>query len=136
VKQELDNDSIEALVAYRIQRAKETLLEAEILIKGSFFNAAVNRLYYACYYAVIALLVRHRVPAQTHAGVKQMLGLYFVVKGKLSAKFGRFYTQLFNYRMTGDYDDFVVYDKEMLDELLPRTEEFIQVIEELANKES
>jgi uncharacterized protein len=133
MKQELDNDSIEALVAYRIQRARETLLEAETLLKSDFFNAAVNRLYYACYYAVIALLVKHRIAAHTHSGVKQMLGIHFIVPGKLPSIYARFYSQLFNDRITGDYDDFVIYDKEMLDEMFPKAEEFIQAIIELIN---
>jgi len=58
MKQELDNDSIDALVKYRLERANETVLEAETLIRNGFYNAAVNRLYYACYYAVTALLVK------------------------------------------------------------------------------
>lgn len=54
MKQELDENSIQALVSYRMQRAKETLQEADILIERNCFNAAVNRLYYACFYAVTA----------------------------------------------------------------------------------
>lgn len=107
MKQELDQKSIDALSQYRIQRAKETILEAEMLIQNGFFNAAVNRLYYACYYSVNALLVKQRITAQTHAGVKQMFGLNFIVTGKLPSKLGRFYNQLFNDRITGDYDDFI-----------------------------
>ncbi len=39
-------------VKYRMQRAKETLVEIETLIENKFWNTAVNRLYYACFYAV------------------------------------------------------------------------------------
>ena len=39
-------ESVQALVNYRLQRAKETLLEADSLINDSYYNAAVNRLYY------------------------------------------------------------------------------------------
>jgi uncharacterized protein (UPF0332 family) len=46
--QELSQENRAALSAYRLQRAKETLLEADTLIAGKFYNAAVNRLYYAC----------------------------------------------------------------------------------------
>lgn len=130
-KNELDQKSIDSLANYRIERAKETLLEAETLIKNDFFNAAINRLYYACYYAVIALLVKNRIPAQTHTGVKQMLGLHFILTKKLSSKYGRFYNQLFNDRITGDYDDFVKFDNETLGKLLPESQEFISAIEKL-----
>ncbi|MBW6534749.1 MAG: HEPN domain-containing protein [Mariniphaga sp.] len=101
-KHELDQKSIDALVVYRLERANETLLEAKTLIENNFFNAAVNRIYYACYYAVIALLVKNRISAHSHSGVKQMLGLHFVVNGKLSTENARFYNQIFNDRITGD----------------------------------
>ena len=50
MKETLDEESKEALIAYRIQRAYETLKEAEVMIRESFYNAAINRMYYACYY--------------------------------------------------------------------------------------
>ena len=40
---------------YRLQRAKETILEVEVHIQNKFWNTAINRLYYACFYAVEAL---------------------------------------------------------------------------------
>ena len=123
------------LVAYRIRRAKDTLLEADSLIKDRFYNAAVNRLYYACYYAVIALLVNYKITAQTHQGVKQMFSLHFVLPNKIEQRFSIFYSRLFNSRITGDYDDFVKYDKEMLDDIRPDAEKFINAIDALLYNE-
>jgi uncharacterized protein (UPF0332 family) len=40
---------------YRIQRANETIKEVETHIKNKFWNTAINRMYYACFYAVGAL---------------------------------------------------------------------------------
>ena len=45
------------LVLYRMARAQETLEDARILANAGRWNACVNRLYYACFYAVSALLV-------------------------------------------------------------------------------
>ena len=103
-------------------------------MKDSCYNAAVNRLYYACYYAVIALLVKNHIAAQTHDGVKQMFGLHFIVTGEIDRKYSRFYSQLFNDRMSGDYDDFLFYDKEMLSELRPKSAEFIALIESILSE--
>lgn len=47
------------LVTYRIQRAKETLKEVDILIDNQFWTTSINRLYYACFYAVSALLLKN-----------------------------------------------------------------------------
>ena len=46
---------------YRLQRAHETMKEALVMSRESFYNAAVNRLYYACYYAAIALLIKNEI---------------------------------------------------------------------------
>ena len=126
--QYLDSESVQALVNYRLQRAKETLCEADSLIEDSYYNAAVNRLYYACYYAVNALLVQNGISPSTHSGAKTMFGMHFIVTGKIANKYSQFYSQLFNDRISGDYDDFLRYDKEMIDEVRPMAEEFIEVL--------
>ncbi len=53
-----------ALAKYRIKRARETFNEVPTQIENGFLNTAVNRLYYASYYAVVALLVKHKIVAQ------------------------------------------------------------------------
>ncbi|MCJ7546375.1 MAG: HEPN domain-containing protein [Deltaproteobacteria bacterium] len=45
------------LVAYRLGRAHESLEEARILLEQGHVNTFVNRLYYACFYAISALLL-------------------------------------------------------------------------------
>lgn len=117
MKEILDEDSRRALITYRIQRAYETLKEAEVMIRESFYNASVNRMYYACYYAAVALLLKFDIQAQTHNGVKTMLGLHFISTGKLPLKIGKTFSTLFEKRQSGDYDDFVYSDREMVEDL-------------------
>ncbi len=126
-----DNESRQALIDYRLSRAYETLKEAELLCEGKFYNATINRLYYACYYAAVALLLKNNVSAQTHSGVKTMLGLHFVSKGLLTIENGKLFTALFEKRHSGDYDDFVFCDREMVDELTPKAKEFIDAVKDL-----
>ena len=83
MKETLDEQSRQALVSYRMDRAENSLEEARYLADGGYFNAAVNRLYYACYYAAAALLLQNNITVHTHRGVKTMLGLHFVSNGKL-----------------------------------------------------
>ena len=119
MKEILDEESRKALIAYRLQRAYETLKEAEVMIRESFYNAAVNRMYYACYYAAVALLLKYDIQTQTHNGVKTMLGLHFISTGKLSLKIGKTFSTLFEKRQSGDYDDFVYCDQSLVEELYP-----------------
>lgn len=57
MKQELTPEHRIALIQYRFERAYQTLKEADYMRDGNFYNAAVNRLYYACFYAATGLLV-------------------------------------------------------------------------------
>lgn len=135
MKEMLDEDSRRALITYRIQRAYETLKEAEVMIRESFYNASVNRMYYACYYAAVALLLKFDIQAQTHNGVKTMLGLHFISTGKLPLKIGKTFSTLFEKRQSGDYDDFVYCDREMVEDLYPQVQLFIDSIKEMLTRE-
>ena len=79
MKETLDEQSRQGLVRYRMQRADETMEEVTLLSEHGHYNAAVNRLYYACYYAAEALLLHNHISASTHAGVKSMLGLHILI---------------------------------------------------------
>lgn len=131
MKERLDEDSKKALIAYRTQRAYETLKEAEVMKREAFYNAAINRLYYACYYAAVALLLKYDIQTQTHNGVKTMLGLHFVSTGKLSLKVGKTFGTLFEKRHSGDYDDFAYCDQELVEDLYPQAKIFIDTVASL-----
>jgi len=66
------------MVSYRMKRANETLNEVQQHIENEFWATAINRLYYACFYAVSALLLKNDIKTQSHAGIRQMFGLHFV----------------------------------------------------------
>ena len=131
MKDKLDKESRASLVAYRMERACGSMKEAELMAQEGFYNASINRLYYACYYAAVALLLQNNISSQTHSGVKTMLGLYFTSKGKLSVSASKTFTTLFEKRHSGDYDDFVYCDQEMFDELYPKAESFIKEVKDL-----
>ena len=131
MKETLDQESRDALISYRLERAYKSLEEALYLSEGGYYNAAVNRLYYACYYAAVALLLKNDISAQTHSGVKTMLGLHFVSKGKLPISTSNTFATLFEKRHSGDYDDFIYCDQKMVDALYPEAKTFIEQVNEL-----
>lgn len=135
MKQGLTDENYEALISYRMQRSHETLAEVPFLKEQGFFNTATNRLYYACYYAAVALLLKHRITTETHAGVKSKLGLHFVATGKISKESGRAFTNIFDCRQRGDYDDYYYSSKEEVEELFPKAKRFIEEVEALLRKE-
>lgn len=128
MKEQLDVESRQALVRYRISRADETIKEAAVLSGAGHYNAAINRLYYACYYAIVALLVANEIQTNSHAGVKTMFGLHFISNGKLSIEYGKTFSRLFEIRHSSDYDDFVYCDKELVDEYTPKAIRLVEAI--------
>jgi hypothetical protein len=49
-------EEIQALMSYRMQRSEESLRAAEIMLRSQMFAFAMNRIYYAMFYAVQAVL--------------------------------------------------------------------------------
>ena len=131
----LDDDSRNALVEYRLERAYKTMEEAALLEGQGYYNAAVNRLYYACYYATEALLLKNKIEAKSHAGVKAMLGLHFVSKGLIPVNIGKILSTLYEKRQSGDYDDFIYCDKEMTDDLTVQAKTYIDNLTQLIRGE-
>ena len=48
----------EDYIHYRLNRAYEAFDDAKLLAENERWNTAVNRLYYASFYAIIALLIK------------------------------------------------------------------------------
>ena len=128
MKEQLSQENRNALAAYRYRRSQETLAEVPSLKQLGYYNTAVNRLYYACYYAAVALLIRHGINPGTHAGVKQMIGMHFVATGRMSRETGRSFSLLFERRHSSDYDDFAYSNEEEVNELLPKAKAFIEAV--------
>ncbi len=119
---------------YRIKRAKETILEVETLIENKFWNTAINRMYYACFYAVSALLVENSINVSSHAGTRQQFGQVFVKTGIVNRELAKHYTNLFEQRQKGDYNDFFDFTEQNVLGLIPMTRDFVDKIEELLNE--
>lgn len=76
MRQQLTEEERHALVVYRLERAHETMKEIPSHIESGYYATAINRLYYACYYAAVALLVSEGLQTATYNGVKTLLGLH------------------------------------------------------------
>lgn len=116
------------LVNYRLARADEALEESNILYKSGHINASVNRLYYACFYAVSALLLNEGLSSAKHSGVRSLFNQHWVKPGRVSIELGQFYRQIFDYRQKSDYTDFVHFDKEQIKSLIEESKAFVSII--------
>lgn len=117
------------IVLYRIKSAKDLLIEIKDHIEHGYYNTAMNRMYYACFYAVSALLLHAEIDGvKSHEGVRQMFGKHFILTDKVPKEWGRFYTIIYNNRSAADYEDFKNYDLMTTEELYPQVCTFIDMI--------
>ena len=121
----------EDYIRYRIDRATETLEEVLIHIENGFWNTAINRMYYACFYAVNALLAKYRIEVLSHSGVRQKFGEHFVKTGLVDRELAKHFTELAEKRHKGDYNDFYDYDEETVLHLYPLSQRFIEEIKKI-----
>ncbi len=121
------------LIKYRLDRADETLEEAKILAQTKHWNTVANRLYYACYYVILAFFAKENMNPSTHAGVKTLFNQQLVKTSRVAITIGRTYNELFNKRQEGDYADFQKFTEEDISPLIEQTETFIDVIKRLLN---
>lgn len=107
--------------------ALQLLEVAKMNFQYEFYNSAVNRMYYACFHAVNALLLGlgHK-NYKSHDGAKQLFGLHCIKTGMIDKKWGRFFSTLMQYRNDSDYDVFVIYQKEDAEPLLSESIAFIK----------
>ena len=121
-------------IKYRIAKAYETIEEVQTHIENRFWNTAINRMYYACFYAIGALLAQHKIEVNSHTGVRQKFGEHFVKNGKFDKGLAKHFTELFDKRYKGDYNDFFDYDEETVLRLYPLSKELIIQVEKLLTK--
>jgi len=129
----MTNEERREYAKYRIESAHKTLEAAKVLSENGFWNSAVNRLYYAVFYAVNALLVLNEIQTKSHSATKSQFSLYFVKTGKFDKKHGRLLSELFDWRQKGDYENMFDYNSDLVEPLFEPAVEMIELIEEEIN---
>ncbi len=121
----------EELIKYRRIKAAETLKDATILLSHGSLNSAVNRIYYALFYEVTALLLTRDYSSSRHSGIKSLFNERFIKTGIVTVETGRFFSTMFEFRQKGDYSDYNNFEREKVDEWLDRAKSCIDEIEGL-----
>ncbi|MFQ6035263.1 MAG: HEPN domain-containing protein [Sedimentisphaerales bacterium] len=123
-----------ALIAYRMERAREAIEEAKMLFDAGHINAYVNRLYYACFYAVSALLLTKNLSTSKHGYLRSLMHRKLVKTGIIPKELGKHFDLLFDNRLEGDYGDFVKFQAEDVSVWIERTKTFVNYAEGLIPK--
>ena len=115
-----------------IARARQARESSKLLLEAGDFVGAVNRGYYAMFYAAHAALAHSRieVPSAKHGTLVSRFGEHLVITGRVPEHFGRWLNQALETRSIGDYGD-VPPDYDKASELLARADALLAAIEAL-----
>ena len=113
----------------RIETAHRTADAAKLLAENEYWNSAINRLYYALFYMVNALLVSNEIYPQSHSGMRSLFALHFIKTGKMDPKYGKLLAQVYDWRQKSDYDTIFDYDSESVNSIFEPVLEMIEQIE-------
>ena len=122
------------LINYRTSKAGEMLRDARTLVDTGSLSSAVNRIYYALFYEVTALLMTKDMSSSKHSGVRSLFNEHFVKTGLVDTDYGKFLSVMYDFRQKGDYEDFAVFEKERVFDWLSKSEAFLSELERLIDK--
>lgn len=130
----LEKNERAELIRYRLEEAKETIADVQLLIDNDRLRAAVNRIYYGMFYSLLALGLAYQFETSKH---QQLLGWFnknFIHEGLIDARFGKIINKASNRRTQGDYESYVEFDKDVILEMFDEMKEFILEIERFLNQ--
>lgn len=125
----------EDLITYRREKAAETLEDARIMFERKRWFSTVNRIYYALFYEIIALLQTKDLSTPKHTGVRALFNQHFVKTGIVNIDIGKFFNKMFDFRKKGDYQDFSYFEEEDVSDWMEKTEKYIIELEKYIDRE-
>lgn len=87
-------EETKTIIKYRLERAKEFLKDANRLFSRGSLHSTVNRIYYAMFYSVNALLLSRNLSSSKHSGVRALFNMEFVNKEYIDRNYGKFYSEI------------------------------------------
>ncbi|MGQ0561043.1 MAG: HEPN domain-containing protein [Gemmatimonadota bacterium] len=120
-----EGEKIRALVAYRLEQADEALEAAGVSANQGLPRSAVNRAYYAMFYAVLALLATRQQETTRHSAAIALFDLNYVKTGLLPREFSRWLHDAFTLRQDADYATESGLDSHAAAELISHARSFV-----------
>lgn len=117
------------LCRYRLQQAYEALDEAKLLLEAGHLRGAINRSYYAMFYALQVLVIQNMAKVSKHSGVISYFDREFVKPGVIDQKFSKWLHRLFDLRQDADYGDMFTPTEKQTNDAFAQAKEFVQRIE-------
>lgn len=120
-----------ALIRYRLKQSEDSIMEAEVLLKeGMSLRSVMNRLYYAMFYAVLAVLQEKQLGTSKHYGAISLFDRAFIKSGIFDRGMSKTLHRAFELRQKGYYMEQPEVKKEDIDEIFPKVMDFVENIKQ------
>lgn len=122
------------LARHRIKRARATFQEALTLLETKALAGAINRFYYAAFYAARALLAIKELDSAKHSGVISLFHQHFVKTGLVDVEKSKALSRSFEERQDSDYEDFAAPTLDEVTDVRDRVRQFLDECEKVLDK--
>ena len=123
-------EDILTLIKYRLEEAENSIKEAEVLLReGMSLRSVMNRLYYAMFYAVLALLQEKELWTSKHYGAISLFDREFIKSGVFDKELSKTLHRAFELRQKGDYMEQSEVTRNDVEEMFPKTKDFVNKVE-------
>jgi len=119
------DEARQAVIHHWLDKADHALAAARREHAAGDLGLAMNRVYYACFYAATAVLLRDKREFTKHAGVRAAIHQHLVKPGRISTAMGTFYDQVFRERQEADYTAMTEFEPATVADRITQAELFV-----------
>ena len=116
------------IITLELDKTAKTWEQMELQVKNGIWEMAANRLYYALFHAVSALLITDHHEVGTHRGAVNQFSLYYVKTAFFTKDDGRLYSNLQKLREDGDYNCYIDVEQKDVEGYIEPTRQLIERI--------
>jgi len=124
------DENTKIIIGIRLERCREDLKFARLLLEQGGYRQAISRAYYAVFTIASAALLVFDIRRGKHAGVESAVHEYLVKPGLIEPEYGAIYSRSFKDRLDADYGDEATFSKEQAETILADAERFVARLEQ------
>lgn len=115
-------------IGLELEKADKFLAQADAVAALGIWDVVANRIFYAAFHAVSALLINDHIEVRSHKGAGLMFGQKYVIPGIFTSDEGRLYAKLQDIREKSDYNLVYQSNEEEMAPLIEKTKNLIERI--------
>jgi uncharacterized protein (UPF0332 family) len=120
-----------AVIDSLLQKASQALDSAQSEFQASRLDFAVNRAYYACFYAASAVMLQQGKQFVKHTGLRGAIHKDLIKPGLLAPQWGKVFDRAFENRQAADYLVLATFEREQVKQLIQNASDFVQEMHRL-----